>query len=269
MACDMHGYSPKASPNWMGAYHNDKIRKDTFAIATKVNFTRFHLVTHDHGSVLGWRMAGASGDPKRILSFTAMAIPHLDSFSKALYGSSASKWQQAGSQYFTTFVLNNSANLAGGFWFKFQRCAWNRCLSTAKDVQKLLWWYNGVFNDGKDAKLAMPPVMQVKEIEATDYPGKQSAMYVRSLFPGMSGKGFPATEKVGKIAAPTLFICGTEDMAIPCSLSQYRAAYARTNYFSGSYKQLKVVCGHNTTACSDNRETEKVLEAVLQHLDDN
>ena len=39
-----------------------------------VGFERFHLVGHDWGCIVGWGVAGQN--PERVLSYTAMSIPH-------------------------------------------------------------------------------------------------------------------------------------------------------------------------------------------------
>jgi len=73
----------------------------------------FHLVGHDHGACLGWKVAGeGTRGSQRILSYTALSIPHIDAFSAGLVGGEADKDQQDSSQYFALFVQNGSAGSA-------------------------------------------------------------------------------------------------------------------------------------------------------------
>ena len=56
----------------------------------------FHLIGHDHGACLGWKVAGeGKRGSQRILSYTALSIPHIDAFSAGLVGPDADRAQQA------------------------------------------------------------------------------------------------------------------------------------------------------------------------------
>jgi len=210
----------------------------------------------------------ASSD--RVLSFTSLSVPHLDPFSKTLFGPTAPNWhwQQVASQYFTAFVLENSASLFNNFWFEAMRCYNDICFDAPADLQKALWWYNGIFNNGTDAKVAMPPSMTVDEINATDYPGKASPIAIRSVFSEYTGNGYggyPQTEYVGNISAPTLFVCGSEDEALLCTMPEMDG----TTYCPEGYTYKEVVCGHRLTQCADDAVTADVLESIVSHIGAN
>lgn len=79
---DQRGYSPKARPESQSDYYYPKLISDVIAFADALGLQRFHLVTHDHGALLGWCTAGLFSD--RLLSFTALSIPHIDVFSHAM-----------------------------------------------------------------------------------------------------------------------------------------------------------------------------------------
>ena len=84
VACDLRGYSPGASPDALRDYHYDVLVSDVFALAEAAGFSDFHLVGHDHGAALGWVVSSQSQG--KILSYTAMSVPHTNRFSDALCG---------------------------------------------------------------------------------------------------------------------------------------------------------------------------------------
>ena len=67
-------------------FNYNTLKADVLAIATELGAEKFHLVGHDHGGVLGWTVAK---EADRVLTYTSLSIPHIDAFSKALYGSEA------------------------------------------------------------------------------------------------------------------------------------------------------------------------------------
>lgn len=102
------GCRPKETiqPQAEDDYYYPKLASDVPAIADALGWRRFHLVTHDHGAVLGWVVAATY--PDRLASFTALAVPHVDAFSDALEKDPA---QIAASQYFHVFVRPGSEEL--------------------------------------------------------------------------------------------------------------------------------------------------------------
>jgi pimeloyl-ACP methyl ester carboxylesterase len=98
VAPDQRGYSPGARPLTADAYAIPELAADVFGIADAVGAGAFHLVGHDWGAVVGWAAAGA--DPSRVLSLTAISVPHPIALSRAL-GSDAD--QQVKSSYIQLF----------------------------------------------------------------------------------------------------------------------------------------------------------------------
>jgi len=103
------------------------LRDDVFAIAAASNFSKFHLVGHDHGACLGWVSAGSAEGRAKVLSYSSLSIPHPTAFNAALAGPAGDLQQQIASQYFTMFVLNDSAAIHNDFWYnsmvRVMRCA--------------------------------------------------------------------------------------------------------------------------------------------------
>ncbi len=74
VAPDQRGYSPKARFADITNYRIKNILADAFALVDAFGVDKFHLVGHDWGSVISWRMVMTH--PERIYSFTAMSTPH-------------------------------------------------------------------------------------------------------------------------------------------------------------------------------------------------
>lgn len=73
IAFDQRGYSPGARPDELQAYDPSRIAEDVFDVAAAAGFDRFHLVGHDWGCVIGWKIV--LEQPERIRSWSALSIP--------------------------------------------------------------------------------------------------------------------------------------------------------------------------------------------------
>lgn len=78
LAFDQRGYSPGARPSGTENYQIDFLVEDVLAVANQVGFDQFHLVGHDWGSGVGWKLT--MDFPERVHTWTAMAIPHIGVF---------------------------------------------------------------------------------------------------------------------------------------------------------------------------------------------
>jgi pimeloyl-ACP methyl ester carboxylesterase len=74
VAPDQRGYSPKARPTTIEAYRLPELVADVLAIADRLGAETFHLVGHDWGGVVAWRLAGQQ--PERVATPTAVSTPH-------------------------------------------------------------------------------------------------------------------------------------------------------------------------------------------------
>ena len=100
IAPDQRGYSSGARPSKIKDYKINKLTKDIIDIADAFKLTNFHLVGHDWGAAVGWVMS--SMFKNRIISYSALSVPHLDAFSKAI---SNDKIQKKKSYYKTQTCL--------------------------------------------------------------------------------------------------------------------------------------------------------------------
>lgn len=82
IAPDQRGYSPGARPEAVEAYTMETLAGDVLALADALGIDRFHLVGHDWGSAVAWCVA--AWHPGRLLSLTALSVPHLAAYNAAL-----------------------------------------------------------------------------------------------------------------------------------------------------------------------------------------
>ena len=82
LAPDQRGYSPRARPTEVAAYAVEELAGDVLALADHVGADRFHLVGHDWGASVAWWLAAHR--PERLHSLTALSVPHLAAFGRAL-----------------------------------------------------------------------------------------------------------------------------------------------------------------------------------------
>lgn len=82
VAPDQRGYSPEARPDEISAYAREHLTADVLNLATAAGFERFHLVAHDWGAAIGWSAVDADKDA-RIVTYTALSIPHYRAFAEA------------------------------------------------------------------------------------------------------------------------------------------------------------------------------------------
>jgi pimeloyl-ACP methyl ester carboxylesterase len=82
LAPDQRGYSPGARPIGVDAYRYEELVADVLAFGRELG-TKFHLIGHDFGAVVGWLTLAT--DPSPIASFTAISIPHYTAWSRSVY----------------------------------------------------------------------------------------------------------------------------------------------------------------------------------------
>lgn len=74
IAPDQRGYSPGARPAAVTDYRMGECVADALALLDALDVPSAHLVGHDWGALVGWRLAAES--PARLRSFTAVSVPH-------------------------------------------------------------------------------------------------------------------------------------------------------------------------------------------------
>jgi pimeloyl-ACP methyl ester carboxylesterase len=260
IACNQRGYSVPR-PDGRESYDYAALRDDVFAIAAASNFSKFHLVGHDHGACLGWFSAGSAEGRAKVLSYSSLSIPHPAAFNAALAVPAGDVKQQVASQYITMFVLNDSAAIHNDFWYnsmgKSSGDKNTGSFPSAAEFQKALWWYNGAIDTGV---LSLPPLMSAASLLAH---GAAEMAYLRGVFGGKPNDGKAATVVTGNATMPVLFVCGKSDPAILCNRPY---ALTTSEYCSANYTYLEADCGHDLLSCAIKSETDKVVAAIVHHV---
>ena len=204
IAFDQRGYSPGARPNDIQDYTTDKLVEDVFSIADELNIHRFHLAGHDWGAAIGW--AAVMSQPKRILSWTALSIPHSLAFFEALR---VDKEQKKKSRYIILFGMRWLPELL---------------LMTSKFfvLRSIIFRW-------------MPKLHKQEYLTILSEPGALTATlnWYRAI--GMSKKFHYNPD----IKLPVLFIWGNRDPAI-----SKQAITLQDQYIKGVYKKIELDAGH-------------------------
>ncbi len=100
VAVDQRGYSPRARPAGVDAYHTAHLTADVLRIADALGAARFHLVGHDFGAVIGWQVAARH--PDRLATYTSLSVGHPSAYLDA-YADPRGE-QRDRSSYFEWFV---------------------------------------------------------------------------------------------------------------------------------------------------------------------
>ncbi|GAA3358365.1 alpha/beta hydrolase [Saccharopolyspora gregorii] len=103
VAPDQRGYSPGVRPAEVFEYRMEALVGDVLAIADQLGWDRFDVVGHDWGAAVAWSVAAAH--PERITTLTAVSVPHLDAFARALR---EDEDQQRRSEYMQVFRRSGS-----------------------------------------------------------------------------------------------------------------------------------------------------------------
>lgn len=202
LAPDLLGYSPGARPAETEHYGHPAMAADILAMADALGKDRFHLVGHDHGAGLGWYMAGRHAD--RLMSWTALSVPHVDAFLQAI-ATNAEQRQRSGYMQFFRQVGTAEAALAADD-FAAMRNIWTasppeqveeylRVLRQPGALTGALNWYRGGFSEGR--------------------------------------------QPVGQVSVPTLLIWGNQDQAIGRP-----GVTATPPLMDGPYRLVELDAGH-------------------------
>ena len=202
VALDQRGYSQGARPPKVSDYSIDKLSQDVVDIADAFQFEKFHLVGHDWGSAVGWATVAMYSD--KILSWTALSVPHLDAFFEAFI---SDKEQQRKSQYIKFFNKPILPEIYFSiFGYKYLKDIWRK--SSPVEIEK----YLEVFKE----KGAL----------------KSTLNWYRANMKNDN-------KLIGDITTPTLIIYGLKDMAIG-----EKSVDESEKYLKGDYKIDKLEAGH-------------------------
>lgn len=229
--------------------------------------TPFHLVGHDHGAALGWVTAGRASErnhPGRLQSYIGLSVPHPDAFNSGLVGPFADKSQQVASSYFIEFSLPDSATTNGEALSELFRYGG---FDNAEGFQKALWWYLGA------DYFARPPYLPNRDLRRAGVTGifplaVRRAVDLSGVYPE-DDEGEGAKMDAGLVDVPSMFICGSKDMALLCDRDY---ALRTSEYVTGNYTYLRESCGHNlmttgiANGCTTRRALDRVFDGITSHI---
>ena len=203
IAPNMRGYSEGARPKGKQHYTIDKLCQDVLDIAKFVGKEKFHLIAHDWGAVIGWKTV--YDNPKAILSWTALSIPHIKALSYAIANDAVQKKK---SQYVKNFQVPFLPEMQiRKNDFELFRKLWKH--SSEEEVEDYLF----IFRNKKALTAALNYY-------------RANYQFLRKL-------------QIGNINVPTLFIWGEHDLAI----GAYGVEYSH-KYMKSYYKFVKLDAGH-------------------------
>lgn len=228
IAPDQRGFSLKARPAEVSAYHIRELANDVISLADTLGIGRFHLIGHDWGSAIGW--AVVTLHPERIISWTAMSVPHLRAFADAIRHDPK---QRKMSRYMGWFQWKGLAE-----WFLLR-----------KDAKVLRDTYRKMPADHTAEYLS---VLGNKEAM------RASLNYYRANY-RLLKKG-DEVKQFGDISTPTLMLWGKKDFALGRTGIENTAQYIK-----GPYRLVELQATHWLM----QEVPEECGREILRHLKAN
>ena len=220
IAPDQRGYSKNARPMDVSDYTIDKLSDDVLRIADAFDLDSFHLIGHDWGSAVGWYIVSINSD--RILTWSALSVPHLDAFLDAIKND---KEQQKKSRYISLFRKPFLPELYFKiFGYKYLKDIWRYSLDNEKELYLETFKQKGAL--------------------------KSTLNWYRANFNG-------SDYKVGNIYTPTLIIYGIKDMAVG-----EKCVNDSKKYLLGKHRIEKLDVGHWLIQESFDSVTESILNHI-------
>ena len=206
VAPDQRGYNPESLPRKTSEYELKKLCEDILAIGDYYGFEQFHLVGHDWGSSVGWILAGLN--PERILSWSALSVPHLKAFMEAY---KTDKDQKKKSRYIGFFKL-----------------------------PFLPEWYFSFNNHSKLIDLWSKSSDEQIEIYLETFSKKRVLKSALNWYRANVGKITPElSSQLGDVHVPTVLIWGKYDAAIG-----RKGVQETDKYMRGPYELIELDAGH-------------------------
>jgi pimeloyl-ACP methyl ester carboxylesterase len=207
IAPNLRGYSKGARPNGKEHYAVDALATDVTDIVKSTGRKSFHLIGHDWGAVVGWKVV--HDYPTAILSWTGLSIPHCQAFGEAV-------------------VKDPQQKKMSGYMKKFQWPILPELKIRRNDFEifRKLW------------KTSSPAEVEDYLSVFRDRAGLTAALnYYRSNYKLLTSA---AKQKIlGDIETPTLFVWGKRDGFVG------HAAVAMSHqHMKGDYRFLEVDGGH-------------------------
>jgi pimeloyl-ACP methyl ester carboxylesterase len=192
-APDQRGYSAGARPHEIKSYDVAHLASDVLALADSLNLGSFHLVGHDWGGFLAWKLAAEHPDQVRTLS--VLSTPHVDAFLEAVKGDPD---QKARSRYIEFFKM--PGHITESYFL-------------ADDAKRLREVYQG----------------KVSEVQTSSNVRRLSEHgALTSVLNWYRALNLDA--RIGRVQVPTLYIWGSEDHSLGKTAAIETAHYVDVPY---------------------------------------
>jgi len=227
VAPDQRGYSPDARPESVHDYTIDDLVGDVLAMTLVLGWGRFDLVGHDWGAAVAWAVAAAH--PEMVRTLTVASVPHPTAFAHAMR---TDEDQMTRSSYMQVFRQQGSAE--------------RRLL--ADDAEPIRRMFEGRVARGRVADY----VARMRE------PGALTAALNWYRANKLS------TMEVDPVTVPTMYVWGTEDVAVGSA-----AAMATAKYVTGPYRfEMLEDISHWVPEEAAARFAPLLIQHLLEHPDD-
>lgn len=230
VAPNQRGYSPRARPDAVEAYHVDHLVADVLGMADALGRDRFHLVGHDWGGAVSWLVAATA--PERLMSLSVLSRPHPFAFRRAL---KETEDQAHRSRHHKAFQNPDTESLL--------------LEDGARRLRRGLA-DNRVAEDAIDAYLSV----------LGDKPALTAALnWYRAALGDLSRGPSVPSHHLGAIDVPTLYIWGDEDSSVGQDAATWTADFVAAPY---RFETLKGI-GHFST----DQAPESVSELLVGHIE--
>lgn len=204
IAPNQRGYSSGARPGELKSYELDYLVSDVLQIADNLGIKKFHLVGHDWGAGVGWKLA--ADYPDRVISYVAISVPHIDSFGKA--------YREDPDQYESSDYIRF-----------FQKKTIPEYVLAQNDYEKL----RAVWTSHEDAETE-----HYLNILKQEHALTSALNWYRANFPA-----FDVGLNIGQVDVPTTFIWGNQDVALKRS-----GVAGTRDLVSAEYEFIEMEAGH-------------------------
>lgn len=195
IAYDQRGYSPGARPDEVEDYTVEQLVADLHALVRAWGLTRFHLVGHDWGGVLGWQYAAQH--PGDLVTFTSVSSAHTLAHGKRM--------KEDPDQYERMHYMRQIRKDPAGVEARMLADGGRRLAA--------------IYGD------AVSPERVQSYVDRFSEPGVLAAAlaYYRAL-------GLGHTPQLDPITVPTLYVWGSEDLAFSRGAAELTGGYVEADY---------------------------------------